>query len=171
MRQYVRNILIYLVALLCIIAFIALFSNSLEIFDEVKGTWNIYKVNAYLGYKTTTSGVIYKGATGPIFGYIIPLLIGIVLIVESFKKSWSGYLKVMNTVFAVILFFCVLFVLLTKEIFLDTNSLGQTPIIRNGVGPRLCAASVAIGAIILLFATWFPWKADLHFIDRENENN
>ena len=161
MRQYARNILIYLVALLAIIAFIALFANSLEIYDSVRDSWVAYKVKAYLGEEN-----IYKGTIIPIFGFVLPLLISVVLIVESFKKSWSGNLKVINTALAIILFLCVLCVLLTKELFLSANNLGESVDIRNGAGPIVSAVSSMCGAILLLFATWLPFKSDIKFIDR-----
>lgn len=166
MRQYVRNILIYLVALLGIICFIGLFVNSLEIFDQINNEWIPYKVNAFIGDKIDKQSV-YNGSILPVFGFVLPMAIAIVLIVESFKKSWSGYLKIINTVFAVILFLCVLVVLLTKELFLNVNGLNQTLIIRNGAGPRMCAVCAFIGAIVLLFATWLPFKSDIKFIDRQ----
>lgn len=161
MRQYVRNILIYLVALLAIISFISMFSTSLFIYDSVKGSWSVYKVNAYVGEKG-----VYKGTIIPIFGFVLPLVISIVLIVESFKKSWSGNLKVINTVLAVILFLCVLCVLLTKELFLSINGLGDTEILRNGSGPVVSAVTSFCGGILLLFASWLPFKTDIKFIDR-----
>ena len=166
MRQYVRNILIYLVALLAIIAFIALFANALEIYDSVKDTWVTYKVNAYLGEETSV-GVIYKGAIVPIFGFVLPLVISIILIVESFKKSWSGNLKVINSVLAIILFLCVLCVLLTKELFLSVNGMGESETVRNGSGPTVSAIASTCGGILLLFATWLPFKSDIKFIDRQ----
>lgn len=161
MRQYVRNILIYLVALLAIIAFIAFFANALEIHDSVRDVWTAYKVKAYLGEKN-----IYKGTIIPIFGFTLPLLISIILIVESFKKSWSGNLKIINTVLAIILFLCVLCVLLTKELFLSANNLGESVVLRNGAGPIVSAIASTCGGILLLFATWLPFKTDIKFIDR-----
>lgn len=166
MRQYVRNIIIYLVALFGIVAFIALFANAIQIYDTLKGSWSPYKVNAYLGEKSA-SGVVYKGTILPVFGFVLPLVIAIVLIVESFKKSWSGSLKALNTSFAIILFFCVLAVLLTKELFLSINGFGQTQNLRNGVGPTVSAISSFAGGILLLFATWLPFKTDIKFIDRQ----
>ncbi len=166
MRQYVRNILIYLVALLCIICFIGLFANSLQIYDEINQDWVPYSVNAYIGEKVNGAKA-YSGSIIPIFGFVFPLAIAIVLIVESFKKSWSGYLKAINTGFAVILFLCVIDVLLTKEQFLNVNGLGETLIIRNGAGPRMCAFCAMFGCILLLFASWLPFKNDIKFIDRQ----
>ena len=165
MRQYVRNIIIYLAALFAIIAFIALFANSLEIYDTINHSWVNYKVNAYVGEKTKDY-VVYKGAIVPIFGFVIPLVIAIILIVESFKRKWSGNLKVINTVLAVILFLCVLCVLLTKEVFLSVNALGESEILRNGAGPTVSAIASTCGAILLLFATWLPFKTDIKFIER-----
>lgn len=165
MRQYVRNILIYLAALLAIIAFVALFADSLQIYDSIRGTWTNYKVNAYLGEKSSTY-VIYNGSILPVFGFVIPLLIAIILIVESFKQKWSGSLKIMNTVFTIILFLCAIMVLLTKELFLSVNILGESNSLRNGVGPVLSAVVSSCGAILLLFATWLPFKSDIKFIER-----
>lgn len=165
MRQYVRNILIYLVALFAIVAFIGLFANAIEIYDPLKDSWSPYKVSAYLGEKSD-SGLTYKGTILPVFGFVIPLLIAIVLIVESFKKSWSSHLKVLNTTLAIILFLCVLMALLTKELFLNINELGQTTVLRNGIGPQICAISSTIGGNLLLLATWLPFKSDIKFIDR-----
>ncbi len=167
MRQYARNILIYLVALLAIIAFISLFSNSLSNYDSVRDSWSAYKVNAYIGEKTETGAVIYKGTIIPVFGFVLPLAIAIVLFLESFKKSWSGSLKVLNTALAVILFLCVLCVLLTKELFLSINGLGESTTLRNGAGPIVSAISSSIAGILLLFATWLPFKSDIKFIDRK----
>ncbi|MBQ0008928.1 MAG: hypothetical protein KBS97_01460, partial [Firmicutes bacterium] len=161
MRQYVRNILIYLVALLAIIAFIALFANSLEFYDSVKQTWITYKVNSYIGKEGVCKGTII-----PVFGFALPLLIAVILIVESFKKSWSGNLKVINTILAIILALCAVCVLLTKELFLSVNNLGETTNMRNGAGPVLSAISSIIGSILLLLATWLPFKTDIKFIDR-----
>ena len=165
MRQYIRNILTYLVALFGIVAFIGLFSDAIEMYDPLKDTWTPYNVNAYLGEKTKT-GLIYKGTILPIFGFVLPLVIAIILIVESFKNSWSGYLKALNTILAIILLLCVLAVLLTKEMFLSVNNLGETANLRNGLGPKICAISSTIGAILLLFATWLPFKSDFKFIEK-----
>lgn len=165
MRQYARNILIYLVALLAIIAFIALFANALEIYDSVKDSWVTYKVNAYVGEKNSV-GYTYKGTIIPVFGFALPLVISIVLIVESFKTSWSGKLKVINTILAIILLLCVLCVMLTKELFLSINGLGESLFLRNGAGPTVSAIASFCGAILLLFATWLPIKTDIKFIER-----
>ncbi len=166
MRQYLRNILIYLAALFAIVAFVGLFANSLEIYDSVNRTWITYKVNAYLGEKSETYQV-YKGTIIPIFGFVLPLAIAIILIVESFKKSWSGNLKLINTALAVILFLCVLCVLLTKELFLTVNHLGETEVLRNGTGPKLAAIASCVGGVLLLLATWLPFKGDIKFIERQ----
>lgn len=165
MRQYLRNIIIYLAALFAIIAFIALFANSLEIYDSINDSWVNYKVNAYLGEKTSDY-VVYKGTIIPVFGFTIPLVIAIVLIVESFKQKWSANLKVLNTVFAIILFLCVLCVLLTKELFLSINFFNESELLRNGAGPTVSAIASTCGAILLLFATWLPFKSDIKFIER-----
>lgn len=161
MRQYVRNIFIYLVALLAIISFISMFSSALYIYDSIKGTWAIYKVKAYIGEQG-----VYKGSILPVFGFVLPLVIAIVLIVESFKKSWSGNLKVINTILAIILFLCVLLVLLTKELFLSVNGFGDTVILKNGSGPIVSAITSFCGGILLLLASWLPFKTDIKFIDR-----
>lgn len=166
MRSYVKNILIYVVAILSLVAFLALFSNSLEIFDKIKGAWSSYKVNAYLGEEV--NGVrIYKGATLPIFGFVFPLLITVLLIVESFRHSWSGYVKAINTVVSIVLFVSALFVLLTKEIFLSVNGLGEVVILRNGLGPIMSAVCSFVGGVLLLFVTFFPLKQDMKFIEKE----
>ena len=161
MRQYVRNILIYLVALLAIIAFISLFANAIEIYDSVRDSWVTYKVNAYLG-----KDGVYKGSIIPVFGFVLPLAIAVILIVESFQKSWNGKLKVINTILAIILLLCILCVLLTKELFLSANWLGESTVLRNGQGPVVSAISSFIGAILLLLATWLPFKTDIKFIER-----
>ena len=161
MRQYVRNIFIYLVALLAIISFISMFSSALYIYDSIKGTWAIYKVKAYIGEEG-----VYRGSILPVFGFVLPLVIAIVLIVESFKKSWSGNLKVINTILAIILFLCVLLVLLTKELFLSVNGFGDTVILKNGSGPIVSAITSFCGGILLLLASWLPFKTDIKFIDR-----
>ena len=165
MRQYVRNIIIYLAALFAIIAFISLFANSIKIYDAINDSWVNYKVNAYLGEEV--EGVsVYKGSIIPIFGFVIPLIIAIVLIVESFKQKWSGSLKVLNTVLAIILCLCSICVLLTKELFLSVNNLGESTILRNGSGPILSSIASLCGAILLLFAIWLPFKSDIKFIER-----
>ena len=161
MKQYFRNILIYLVALLAIIAFIALFADAIEIYDSIRDSWVTYKVNAYIG-----KDGIYKGAIIPISGFVIPLVIAVILIVESFQKSWNSKLKVINTILGIILLLCTLCVLLTKELFLSANSLGESTILRNGQGPIISAISSSIGAILLLLATWLPFKIDMKFIER-----
>ena len=100
------------------------------------------------------------------FGFILPFVVSVFLIVESFKKSWSGNLKIINTVVAVILFLCALLVLLTKEMFLLSNNLGETEYLRNGSGPVVSAIASSCGGVMLLFATWLPFKEDMKFIDR-----
>lgn len=167
MKQYVRNILIYSVALLAILAFIMLFSNSLKFYDSINDSWVEYKVNAYTG-DNINGETIYKGSIIPIFGFVLPLAISIALIVESFKKSWLSGIKVINTVLAVLLFLCVLAVLLTKELFLTVNDLGTTNLLKNGTGPVISAIASACAGIILLFATWLPFKSDIKFIERDN---
>lgn len=166
MRQYIRNILIYLAALLCILSFISIFSNAIDIFDNLKHSWSSYKVNAYLGDKKNGQ-MAYKGTIIPVFGFVIPLIISIILIIESFKKSWSSYLKAINTVLGVILFICAILVLLTKELFLGINNLGETVILRNGIGPTLSAVLSILGMILLLFGTWLPFKSEIKFIERK----
>lgn len=165
MKQYVRNILIYSVALLAILAFIMLFSNSLQIYDSINDSWVEYNVNAYTG-DSINGQSIYKGSIIPVFGFVLPLAISIALIVESFKKSWLASIKIINTVSAIILFLCVLAVLLTKELFLTVNELGETNYLRNGTGPVISALASGCAGIILLFATWLPFKTDIKFIER-----
>ena len=106
------------------------------------------------------------GATLPIFGFVIPLLIAILLIVESFQHSWQKHLALINTLFAIALFICAIMVLLTKEIYLSENKLGDTALIRNGSGPIFSAVCSTLGACVLLFTTYFPLKGDIKFIEK-----
>lgn len=165
MKSYVKNILLYLVALLGVISFIAMFSTSLESYDSVKGTWNTYNVHPYLG-ESFNGNTIYKGALLPVFGYIFPLILGIVLIIESFQKKWVNKLRLINTIFAIIFLLSSLLVLLTKEMFLNVNGYEQTDLIRNGSGPIFASICSAIAAIVLLFVTWIPIKSEMQFIEK-----
>lgn len=165
MRQYVKNILLYVAALLCLVAFIGLFANSLEIYDRIKDTWSVFKVEAYLGEKIDNLQV-YKGTIAPIFGFVLPLVIGIFLIVQSFRHRWSGYINLINTISSIVLFLCALLVLLTKELFLSVNNLGESVIIRNSNGPILAAICCCAAGILLMFTTWFPLKQDMKFIEK-----
>lgn len=164
MRSYVKNILLYLVALLGILCFISMFSTSLEIYDSVKGTWNTYNVHPYLG-ESYNGQTIYKGTLLPVFGYIIPLILAILLIVESFKKSWKKNIKVINTIFAILFLFSALFTLLTKELFLKANGYDQSLIIRNGSGPIFAAVCSLVAAVLLLVVSWIPLKGEIQFIE------
>lgn len=166
MRQYSKNIILYIVALLGLLAFLLMFANSLQIYDSLKDTWVSFKVNAYLGDKAGDV-TIYKGATLPIFGFVIPFLIAILLIVESFRHRWSGNIKVINTLAGILLFLCAIVVLLTKELFLSVNELGTTFLLRNGFGPIASAILSTISGAALLFVTWFPLKQDMQFIEKE----
>ena len=79
MKNYLSNILIYLAALLGIVAFVSLFATPLQSYNEIQGTWTSYNVKAYLG--ETSAGVqIYKGSFIPVIGFIVPFLMSIFLI-------------------------------------------------------------------------------------------
>lgn len=171
MKKYFNNILIYIAALLGIIAFIGLFASPLQSFNSIKGTWSAYSVKAYLGETTKNAAgetiVVYKGTIGPIFGFIIPLLMAIVLIIESFRPAWSAKIAVINTIFAFLFFGCAVLVLLTKELFLGANNLGDTTTIRNGGGPVSSAICSGIAGVILLVVSWMPRKRkEIDFIEK-----
>lgn len=161
MKTYVKNILLYLVALLGLIAFIALFSNAIESYDDVKDSWSAIHVQAYVGDSTS-----YKGAVLPVFGFIIPLVLSIILIIESFKPTWSVHIKVINTIIALLFFCSAVLVLLTKDCFLSVNDLGETTELRNGSGPIISAVCSCIGGILTLFVSFFPLKTSIKFIEK-----
>ena len=162
MKTYVKNFLCYLVALFGLLGFISLFSSSLEIYDELKDSWMIFKVKAYVG--TSSNG--YKGNVFPIFGYILPLVCGLVLIIESFQPSWGKNIHLINTFMALIFFFSAVLVLLTKELFLSANKLGEFVNIRNGKGPIFCAVCSTVAGSLLLFVTYFPSQTKIEFIEK-----
>lgn len=163
MRRYLSNILIYIAALCGIIAFIGLFASPLLIFNE-HGGWSAYNVGVYFA-ETGTS--VYKPVTLPIFGYIVPFLISIFLIIESFKPELEARLTVINTVLAILYFFSAILVLLTKELWLVANDYGETTIIRNGSGPIMAATLTCLAAILLLVVTYLPSKTKIDYIDKQ----
>ena len=166
MKKYMNNILIYIAAFLGIVAFIGLFASPLQSFNSIKGTWSAYTVKAYLG-ETTNDIVIYKGTIAPIFGFILPFLMGIILIIESFRPAWSAKLAVINTIFALLFFASAVLVLLTKELFLSANNLGDTLLIRNGGGPVSSAICSGSAGVILLIVSWMPRKTkEIDFIEK-----
>lgn len=165
MKRYVKNVLIYLAALFGIVAFLTIFSSPLKIYDSIKDTWYNYPVRTYLG-KSSQNINVYKGAVMPIFGFVLPLIMSIVLIVESFQPSWSKSIAVLNTVLAVIYFICAIFVLLTKELFLSVNSLGDYLYVKNGGGPIASAILSTLAGIVLLFVSWCPSDKDIDFIEK-----
>ena len=161
-----NNILIYIAALLGIIAFIGLFASPLQSFNSIKGTWSAYNVKAYLG-ETTNGVVVYKGTIAPIFGFIFPFLLSVVLIIESFRPAWSAKLAAINTILALFYFASAVLVLLTKELFLAANNLGDTTVLRNGGGPVSSAICSAGAGVILLIVTWAPRKRkEIDFIEK-----
>lgn len=165
MKRYVRNILIYLAALFGIVAFLGLFSSPLKSFNEIKGTWSVYNVRAYLG-ETVNEVQVYKGTFVPVFGYVIPFLLAIFLIIESFQPSWGRKLTVINTLLAIIFFICSILVLLTKELFLNVNNLGDTIYIKNGNGPITSSLFSMLAGVLLLLVTWVPGKKNITFIEK-----
>lgn len=164
MKRYVSNVLIYLAALFGLIAFIGLFSSPLKIYNEIQGSWTVYGVKAYLG---ETSGGIeaYKGTFVPVIGFVLPLIISITLIIETFQPSWNKKLSIINTLFAVLYFVSAILVLLTKEMFLKVNDLGDTLLLRNGAGPIMAAIMCFLSGIILLVIAWFPHQ-EIKFIEK-----
>ena len=165
MKKYLSNILIYLAALLGIVAFISLFATPLQSYNEIQGTWATYNVKAYLGEKS--AGVqIYNGSFLPVIGFIIPFLMSIFLIIESFKPELSGRLAIINTIFAILYFISAVLVLLTKEMFLSANDFGETVYIRNGVGPISSAICSFTAGVILLFVAWMPSRKKIDFIEK-----
>ena len=170
MKKYMNNILIYIAALFGIVAFVGLFASPLQSFNGIKGTWSAYNVKAYLG-ETIKQGdetiKVYKGTIAPIFGFIVPLLMSIILIIESFKPAWNAKIAAINTIIALLFFASAVLVLLTKELFLEANNLGNTNTIRNGGGPVWSAICSTLAGIILLVVTWKPGKKkELDYIEK-----
>ena len=165
-----NNILIYMAALFGIIAFIGLFASPLQSFNSVKGTWSAYNVKAYLGESVKQGDEtiqIYKGTIAPIFGFIIPFVMSIILIIESFKPAWNKKIAAINTIIALFYFASAVLVLLTKELFLEANNLGDTNTIRNGGGPFTSAICSCLAGVILLVVTWMPRKQkEIDFIEK-----
>ena len=171
MKKYMNNILIYIAALFGIVAFIGLFASPLQSFNSIKGTWSAYGVKAYLGETTKDAAgetvVIYKGTIAPVFGFIFPFLMSIILIIESFRPAWNAKLAVINTILALMYFACAVLVLLTKELWLNANNLGDTTTIRNGGGPVSSAVCSTTAGVILLIVTWAPRKRkEIDFIEK-----
>ena len=161
MKKYMSNVLIYIAALCGILAFVGLFASPLQIVNE-HGGWSAYNIAVYLG---DTKGSVYKGVMLPIFGYIIPFLVSIFLIIESFKPELDNRLTVINTFLAIIYFASAVLVLLTKELWLKANDLGETTIIRNGAGPLMAAILSSLAGILLLIVTWVPSRKQIDYID------
>ena len=166
MKKYMNNILIYIAALLGIVAFIGLFASPLQSYNSIKGTWSAYSVKAYLG-ETTNGITVYKGTIAPIFGFIFPFIMSIILIIESFRPAWNAKLAAINTVLALLYFASAVLVLLTKELFLTANNLGDTTVLRNGGGPLSSAICSGSAGVILLFVAWAPRKRkEIDFIEK-----
>lgn len=165
MKRYVKNILIYLAALFGIVAFLGLFSSPLKSYDAIKDTWSVYNVRAYLG-ETEGEYVVYKGTFVPIIGFVVPLLVSIILIIESFQPGWSKKLTIINSGLAMLYFVSAILVLLTKELFLQANNLGDTLYIRNGGGPIFSAIFAGLAGIILIIVSWVPKDKNIDFIEK-----
>ena len=167
MKNYLSNILIYIAALCGIIAFAGLFATPLMLEDTIKGTWSAYNVKAYMGEKILdTNEWLYKGTWFPIIGYVLPLLMSIFLIVESFKPSLDSKLAIINTILAILYFFCAVSVLLTKELWLSKNDYGEVYFIRNGLGPIMSGILSSLAGIILLIVTWMPGRKKIDYIEK-----
>ena len=170
MKKYMNNILIYIAALFGIIAFVGLFASPIQSYNAIKGTWSAYSVKAYLGESVKQGDEViqvYKGTIGPIFGFVVPLLMAIILIIESFKPAWNAKIAAINTIIALLFFASAVLVLLTKELFLAANNLGDTTTIRNGGGPVSSAICSTLAGIILLVVTWMPRKKkELDYIEK-----
>ncbi len=165
MKRYVKNILIYIAALFGIVAFLCIFSSPLKIYDSVIGRWYNYPLKAYLG-KSSKDIPVYKGTVLPIIGFVLPMLMAIVLIVESFKPSWSKSINVVNSILAILYFISAIFILLTKELILRKNNLGDTPLIKNGFGLIMAAVLSTLAGILLLLVTWIPSHKNIDFIEK-----
>lgn len=161
MKNYFSNILIYIAALCGIIAFAGLFATPLMIQDTIKGTWSAYNLKVYIG----DNGVPY-GTWFPIIGYVLPLLMSIFLIVESFKPSLDSKLAVINTILALLYFFSAVSVLLTKELWLNANHYEDVGIIRNGLGPIMSGVLSFLAGVILLIVTWMPGRKKIDYIEK-----
>ena len=170
MKKYMNNILIYIAALCGIVAFAGLFASPLQSFNSIKGVWSAYNVRAYLGEtikQGDTTIKVYKGTIAPIFGFVIPLMMAIMLIIESFKPAWNAKIAAINTIIALLFFASAVLVLLTKELFLVANNLGDTNTIRNGGGPVASAIASALAGVILLVVTWMPRKRrEIDYIEK-----
>ena len=162
MKNYISNVLIYVAALCGIIAFIGIFASPLQSYNSIHDTWSAYNVSAYLG--DAKSGA-YKGTIFPMFGYIIPFLMSIFLIIESFKPSLDNRLAVINTLLAILYFLSAVLVLLTKELWLQANDFGEATIIRNGAGPIMAAILSCMAGVILLIVTWLPGRKKIDYIE------
>ena len=161
MKKYMSNVLIYIAALCGVLAFIGLFASPLQIQNE-HGGWSAYNIAVYLG---DTKGNVYKGVVLPIFGYIVPLLVSIFLIIESFKPELDNRLTIINTFLAIIYFASAVIVLLTKELWLKANDLGDPTMIRNGAGPVMAAILSCLAGVLLLIVTWVPSRKQIDYID------
>ena len=166
MKKYASNILIYIAALFGIIAFIGVFASPLQSYNEIKDAWVAYKVKAYIG-EVSQGTTVYNGNFFPAIGYIVPFVLSIFLIIESFKPSLRERIAAINTIFAILYFLSAVLVLLTKELFLNANSFGDTLLIRNGVGPILGAVCSSLAGVILLVVTWMPGQKPVDFIVKE----
>ena len=161
MKKYMSNVLIYVAALCGIIAFIGLFASPLQIINEHE-KWSAYNVGVYFGDPKAN---VYKGVVLPVFGYILPFLMSIFLIVESFKPQLDRHLTIINTILAILYFASAVLVLLTKELWLQKNGFGETTLIRNGAGPIMAAILSCAAGIILLIVTWVPSRKQIDYID------
>lgn len=161
MRKYMSNVLIYVAALCGIIAFIGLFASPLQIQNE-HGGWSAYNLGVYFG---DVKGSVYKGVFLPIVGYILPFLMSIFLIIESFKPELDNRLSVINTLLAILYFLSAVVVLLTKELWLQANGFGEMTQIRNGAGPIMAAILSFSAGVLLLIVTWVPSRKKIDYID------
>ena len=165
MKRYLSNILIYIAALFGIVAFTGLFASPLSILDQIKGTWSSYNVKAYLG--EVQNGVkVYKGTFTPVIGFLLPFVMSIFLIIESFRPKLRPKLKIINTLLSILYFASAVLVLLTKELWLTINNYGDALIIRNGVGPIMSAILSTLSGILLTIVTWVPGQKEIDFIDK-----
>ena len=90
----------------------------------------------------------------------------IFLIVESFKPSLDSKLAIINTILAILYFFCAVSVLLTKELWLSKNDYGEVYFIRNGLGPIMSGILSSLAGIILLIVTWMPGRKKIDYIEK-----
>ena len=161
MKKYMSNVLIYVAALCGIIAFIGLFASPLQIYNEHHG-WSAYNVGVYFGDPKAS---VYKGVFLPVLGYILPFLMSIFLIIESFKPSLDNRITIINTILAILYFASAVLVLLTKELWLQANGFGESVEIRNGGGPIMASILSFAAGVILLIVTWVPSRKNLDYID------